>query len=247
MLEYSIDDKYLLPKTGSLGTQTKYFKDNYFYKINKVGNESVSERLCTLLLDCTDLHHVKYEECRINNKLGCRSKNFKRGSESLITLETLHILNESSNFDTAIRTFRTVKERYNYTLKFIKEVTGLDATEYLDGLICLDFITLNPDRHAGNIAFIKDERNKWSCAPIFDNGQSLGANWSITPPGEFKESRISSNFLSGSFSEQLTAVTKLIRINYTALYYMLESERNTRNKTILLDRLKINESLFKYI
>ena len=244
MLEVNIEPKYLLPSSRSLGTQRKYFKNNTYYKINKTGNESVSEHLVSLLLDCTDIKHVNYVECVINGKPGCYSFNFLKKNQKLVTLTNLYSGIKLSDLNTVLRTFNTIEERYDYVIDFVRSSTGLNIGYYLDMLLCLDFITLNPDRHFDNIALMYD--GEWQLAPIFDNGQSLGANWNITPPGEFIESSLFAATLSGSFNEQLRVTKNKLKINYTALFYKLKECRDTRNKQILIDRLVRYESLFKY-
>ena len=245
MLNFTIEPKYLITSSGSFGAQVKYLKDNVYYKVDSVGNEGVSERLCSILLDCTDVPHVKYEECYINNKHGCISENFMGSNDMLMTLSKLYMLKEGAEIETVLRTLSFVKDRYNFVINFVKGAISLDVTEYLDALLCLDFITLNPDRHCDNIAFTYDGTN-WNVAPIFDNGQALGANWSITPPGYFDEKKLFARTLSGSFNDQLLVTSTKLKINYTAVYDLLERERDTRNKSLLKQRLLEYERLFRY-
>ena len=73
---YTLSDKYKISTLSySDGEQTKYYRNGFYYKVDKSGNEGYVEYLVSLLLSCTSLSkndYVHYEYCRINNKLGCR-------------------------------------------------------------------------------------------------------------------------------------------------------------------------------
>lgn len=59
MNDYRIDDKYeYISRTVTDGTQRKYKKGAYFYKINKTGNEGYVEYLIYRLL-CKSWSYVK--------------------------------------------------------------------------------------------------------------------------------------------------------------------------------------------
>lgn len=73
------------------GNQIKFLKDEYWYKINDVGDEGLAEELTSVILSCSNMrNHVKYERCEINGKPGCRSKNFLGEGESFISLRRLY-------------------------------------------------------------------------------------------------------------------------------------------------------------
>ena len=94
MRSYRLSDKYKIATMGySDGEQNKYYRNGYYYKINKHGNEGYVDYLVSLFLSCTSLgeeEYVKYEYCKINDKLGCRSKSFLKEGEDFISASTLY-------------------------------------------------------------------------------------------------------------------------------------------------------------
>ena len=93
MFDVTLGNEYINQLDGtSEGTQLKYYKDKYWYKIDTCG-EGKAEYLVSKLLTFTDLpvdSYVLYEEGLINGKSGCRSYNFLKPGQDLITLERLH-------------------------------------------------------------------------------------------------------------------------------------------------------------
>lgn len=72
----------------------------------------------------------------------------------------------------------------------------------------------NPDRHFKNLGLIFGADNKYRMSPIFDNGQGLVQNYTITPPYldiEEKEQRISAATISGSFELQYNAIKNVYK------------------------------------
>ena len=71
---------------SSKGTQPKYYEDGYWYKVNNVGYEGLAERLASMLHSHSNIKNfVEYEQCMINGRPGCRSKNFVQENESFIS------------------------------------------------------------------------------------------------------------------------------------------------------------------
>lgn len=84
---YRIDNKYeYISRTVTDGTQRKYKKGEFFYKINKNGNEGYVEYLVYRLLCKSTIPKdmlVRYEYCRINDRLGPKAKKQKRLAETM--------------------------------------------------------------------------------------------------------------------------------------------------------------------
>ena len=89
MFDEEIDREYIVSQDGtSEGTQEKYFKDGFWYKLDKNGSEGLVEYLVSGLLSFSDLlpdEYVVYETGTINGRSGCRSRNFLKSGEELIT------------------------------------------------------------------------------------------------------------------------------------------------------------------
>lgn len=96
MKNYNLDEKYSFScKTVSKGMQKKYFKDGWYYKLDRGGREGVREWLTSCVLKCSSLtssDYVKYEACNINGKPGCRSYAFLKEGESFIPMCAMYIL-----------------------------------------------------------------------------------------------------------------------------------------------------------
>lgn len=248
MEEYNIDKKYrVYDKASSKGTQEKYFKDGYWYKIDN-GGEGLAEELTTKLLICSNISNfVEYERCKINGKNGCRSKNFLENGETFITFQRLYQSYIGGNLTDKIRTFPDTKERYEYLINFVKECTGLDCSNYLKNNFSLDLIIMNPDRHFHNLGIIQTNNGIYKEAPIFDNGQGLGMNYSITPPNmllEEKESLLAAATISGSFEAQVIAAGTTLKVDYEKLYEMLNDYPETLAREFLIYRLEKYKDLF---
>lgn len=94
--------------------------DNYWYKQNLKGYEGKSEELVSRLLDYTNIDdYVKYEECIINGVPGCRSKNFLRDGESLVTLTRLYNLTYGGDLKNKINTYSRLNDRIEYVIDFV--------------------------------------------------------------------------------------------------------------------------------
>ena len=248
MHEYILDNKYLyLSKTTTRGTQPKYKKNNFFYKQNKLGNEGFVEYLVSRLLKHSNLPHyafVDYEYCKINNVLGCKSKNFLNiSSEELITLETLYTrITGNTNLSNQLGVYNSAKERLDYVCKLVDRA-GMYVPifrDYLCLLCQLDMLILNTDRHWHNICLIYNNvLNRFRIAPIFDNGLSLSTD---------KNTFSSSCTLSGSFEDQVIAfgypVEPYFTLDYKSIYKDLD--RITKQYGLQPETLKLKEQLKQY-
>ena len=239
--EFDNSEEYkILSNSGSTGSQIKYFYQNKMYKLNMTGNEALAEYISSVLLSCSNASYVPYEKVTLNGKPACVSDNFLKSGESVVSLKSLYNMYTGKSLSEEIFKLRTVTERYDFVVDKVKEITGVDIAEYLNILLCLDYLLCNPDRHFGNIALITDGMN-FRPAPIFDNGQGLGCNYLITPQVLTIDecfTKLTACTLSGSFEQQLECLMyKGLKLNYTRLYKELSKLPVCRATEILVTRL----------
>ena len=157
MFDIILPEEYKTSTEGtSEGTQTKYFKDNIWYKEDSIGGEAACEYLATLFLDCTDLpydSYVRYEIGRINNQTGCKSESFLQEGEEFITLYRFYQTVEGRKLNLEINK-KPVQEQIEFILSYFQKMCDLDLTEYLSNILAIDRIILNEDRHFNNLGMI---------------------------------------------------------------------------------------------
>lgn len=178
--DYILSPQALVMVQGSSrGTQPKYYDNGYWYKANNLGYEGLAEALISKVLACSNVKEfVDYEACTINGRPGCRSKSFTGPTESFLSFQRIYEIYCGGNLLDAVHGLRTIAERIQFAVDFIKEYTGADCSEYLSQILTLDMLTLNTDRHFNNLGVIIDsEKNISRPAPIFDNGNSLLSDW----------------------------------------------------------------------
>lgn len=172
-------DALVYVEGSSKGTQPKYFDRGYWYKVNRLGYEGKAEYLISEVLECSNVtDYVTYEECTINGRLGCRSKNFLKENESFMSFQRVYELYTGADLTNQIYRIADTSERIEFVKGFIKEHTGVDCTNYLSQILTLDMLVLNTDRHFHNLGLVVDpDSNSYRPAPIFDNGNSLLSDW----------------------------------------------------------------------
>ena len=245
MKDYTLSTKALVMVSGSsAGTQPKYYEDGYWYKTNNNGYEGLAEYLVSLVLSCSDAkEYVMYEKCTINGKSGCRSKNFLREDETFISFQRLYDMYNGGNLSEAIMLKDSVEDRIDFTVQFIKDITGYDCYSYLSSILTLDYLTLNTDRHFHNLGLIGNGKTgEFRAAPIFDNGDSLLSNYEKFPADLSIEENIE-NVYSQPFSSNPGMQAKILgfglKINYEKLEDLLKEEPNSRALDVLKYQLKM--------
>lgn len=242
MLEVELGKEFRITARDSSGSQEKYYKDGYWYKVDTIGNESISEVILTKLLTASNVSNfVHYELCKINGKSGCRCESFLGDCEQFLSLDKLFRVVEHKDLSNVIFSFSNVVDRFNFLVNFVESFVGLDITDYLSTNIALDMLCVNPDRHFKNLGIIRCNEG-YRIAPIFDNGQSLGANWIITPP-VLEEAEVVDAIctctISGSPESQYTVAKHSVIIDYSKFYSLVDdSELESRNLRILKQQLR---------
>ena len=245
MINYKLSPKALVMIAGSSkGTQDKYYDNGYWYKVNTKGYESLAEYISTKILECSNVtDFVKYEKCTINNKPGCRSKNFLNVNESFISFQRLFDMYHGGDLMGIITPMDSADERVNYVKDFIYSSTNLDVSNYLSKIIALDMLILNTDRHFNNLGIIiNSETEECREAPIFDNGAALLSDFSKFDIEDSLEHNIEKAYavpFSSNFELQTRACGLSLELDYSMLNNVLDELPDSRARDVLeyqLDR-----------
>ena len=240
MFDEQIDKNYIIHLEGSSeGAQRKYFKENYWYKEDKAGHEGQVEFLVSNFLTFTSLdkeEYILYENGSINKKAGCRSKNFLNDGESFVTLYRLYYSEFGKNLASVSAHMPTMDERIEHTIQFIKDLAGIDITDYLRKTFTLDMITLNEDRHFNNLGLLEKDSH-FRQVPIFDNGNSLlttnvSVNWHF--PVEDNVKRVIARPFSGSHEKMFTYFGKGFDVDWDNFISWLHTQEDSKEKEVFL-------------
>ena len=249
MTDYLIGEDFRRTDIGfsSLGVESKYYKDGYWYKQDISGDEGLAEEVCSMILRHSNLEdYVEYEACTINGRPGCRSRNFLKDGETIVTFKRLYEIACGKDLTDYIYTIRDVTERIRYVIDFLKEYAEIDCTEYLRNILSFDMLVLNTDRHFHNLAVIRSGDRYRKC-PVFDNGASFLSNYCLFPPDEDLEEQIehaSAKPFSGSFEQQAVVLGTGIKLDYEAIYREMDHIRHTRLREVLEYQLKRYRTYF---
>ena len=245
MFDVTLGNEYISQLDGtSEGTQLKYYKDKYWYKIDTCG-EGKSEYLVSKLLTFSDLpedSYVLYEEGLINGKSGCRSYNFLKPGQDLITLERLHQYMTGRKLSAMKEEYEDMEHFIEYTLNVFLTQLSVDLFPYFQRIFSLDLVTLNEDRHFNNLAVIADRNSgKYISAPIFDNGRSLLCGCQGYREGlslEENVRRVTARPFSGSHQKQFDYFGKGFVLEYDKAVEWLKQEEPSLQRDVLLLRIK---------
>lgn len=161
--------------SGTAGSFLKSYDDSgrikIYYKLSDydqtkgiVGHECVNEIVVQRVLRILGIEHLEYRlihaQVRIDDKdyetWLCASEDYKRDGESKITLEDFYAMEKLEG---------------ESPLDFCKRM-GWERQIY--GMMVIDYLVLNRDRHGANIEVLRDGRTKEiRLAPLFDHGISL--------------------------------------------------------------------------
>ena len=147
------------------GKIKKYYKLSDYDIINGiVGHECVNEIIVGRLMDVFGIEHLQYRlihaSILINdNKIEtylCESDDFKERNEAKVALEDFYISEKNVN---------------ESPMDFCKR---MGWEEYIYGMLVVDFLISNRDRHGANIEVLRDRKSKsLQLAPLFDQGLSF--------------------------------------------------------------------------
>jgi len=176
--------------TSSKGNQPKYFYNNKWYKTDCLGYEGLTEVICSRLAEAVNFPYfaVKYRLCTLvtfyGDKTGCESDNFINENQNEYSLPRLIRKIYGTDTDEFLNNNMSCTEKIQIICDKISAVPGLsDFGNYLTAVLEFDRLVLNEDRHFHNILFLYDETaDRFSCAPLFDNGAAFMSDTSIDYP-----------------------------------------------------------------
>lgn len=220
----------------SSGLQPKYWSDGCsdLFKCDLgISPFGLVECLCSELLEYSTyggvpIPHVKYllseEETRKNGVVTVGSRNYCNDTFS------------EFSFSCLLRTY-TGESDIKSVIQFLKDIIHIDVTDYLCGVLLLDYLFINRDRHWKNLAILIDGQTI-TTAPVFDNALAFdGAN--IMSPNIVRDSM---EFLPFG-GDQIKSVLelsgeKVLRVNYSEFLRKSDFQYYTRfYKSYLVDRI----------
>lgn len=162
-----------------LGAQAKWSTNGIWYKRDLIGGEAVAETLVSLFLEsCVNIENfgskgLPFVPYRVSaeDKRICLSPNFLREGETFISL-----YDAMKSFKPKRSKHSDFKGKLEYIDSFYKRVLGHSCKRWLLGVLTLDVMFRNTDRHLSNLGFITDRQGNLRLAPIFDNGLALGVS-----------------------------------------------------------------------
>ena len=172
--------------TSSKGNQEKWYnaETNSWYKLDRVGFEALAEAVAgELLIKHSNIepelgykvvpYSIETVEVHRKERIACVSPNFLADGESIQT--AYHILKRilGADYQRILAEESTIQKRLSLIVDTVENATGLrDFGKYLALLFEVDALIANEDRHLNNIAVIECN-GKYSCCPIFDNGEGF--------------------------------------------------------------------------
>ena len=203
----------------SKGDQPKWLKNNFWYKADYMGYETLSEVLIAELLAQSNIReYVAYSPVLIQfdhkEVIGCKSANFRKSYEKLVPLEKLHRAYFGNGLSEKIASFYDPMDKIKYTVDFVEKITGLkNVGPYITMILELDAFFLNEDRHTNNLAVLRNENTKaFRLCPIFDNGLALLSDINDYPISDDIYgliSRVEAKPFDTSFNQQMEAAEEL--------------------------------------
>lgn len=244
------NDYAVYSETGSKGSQIKYCKNNFWYKQDSRCDEGIVECLVSEVLKHSSLaqkEYVIYEHGVVNNKHGCRSKDFtENGKYTFVTLEKAYSQLTGRSLTEKVRAMDVIEERRDFVLDFFRRYYEFDLTDYFNKVFTLDLITLNEDRHFNNLGvFLSDDGI--TNAPIFDNGLSLlNGNQSVNRHLSIDENvkRVITKPFAGSPERQYKLFSQGFSLDYNSLESALGEYPDSFYKSILLHQLERHKPAF---
>ncbi len=146
------------------GVKVFYKLSAYDYVNGIYGHECVNEIIADRLCSVFDIDHVPYRlihadvtvEDEVYDTYVCASDDFRANGEKKIAFDTF---------------FEKSKKDDENAIDFCDRM-GWRKT--IDGMLLLDYLILNRDRHGANIEVLKDSKQKKiRLAPLYDHGLSL--------------------------------------------------------------------------
>ena len=163
---------------------------------------------------CYETEQILYKHA---NFRGCKSQNFLKKGQQIITLERLYKSRYNRNFMQDVWKIEGTENRLRYVTTQVEKITGIrDFGKYMSKMLTIDAITLNEDRHFHNIAVILNADGKMSLCPFFDHGAGLLADTTLDYPMDVDTislmSDVKAKTICESFDDALNAAESLFGI-----------------------------------
>lgn len=250
MIELFDGDIHEEGRQSSKGNQLKWFSGDTWYKADYTGYEGLAEYVVSALLQksclaaddfvCYETEQISYHGKVFN---GCRSRNFLKTGEQLITLERLFQNQYGASLYRSLFQIEDVNERASFLVSQVEQMTGLrNFGVYLDRMLAIDAVFLNEDRHTHNIGVILKEDGSYRLCPYFDHGASLLSDTTLDYPigGDVYKliASVQSKTLSMDFQEQLDAVEDRYGIQMTFDFTKQDVRRVLQEEPYYPDEVK---------
>lgn len=198
-------------KSSTKGNQPKWCMDGFWYKADSYHcYQGLSEMIVSRLLEKSNYRDfVRYDLCHLElpmrNAIGCKSRDFLKKNQSIITLQRLLFVHFGIDFASKLREMEcSTKEKFDYLYGMLERIGVQGYREYFAAMFQIDSVCRNTDRHTNNIAFLV-ESGRIMPAPLFDFGESLYSDceyYSFSRDSETLIQMGGSKPLSLSFEEQ---------------------------------------------
>lgn len=140
-------------------------------KTDRSGELAVNELLASMLAQKIGLPHTDYKLGKDNDQMASFGKCFTSSNTEIV--HALDLFNEYGFTDTSYK----AEDYYNYTAKLISNMGVQGVQEYLDKMLCIDYVMCQKDRHYNNFGLIHNiDTDTWSMAPLYDSGDACYAN-----------------------------------------------------------------------
>lgn len=262
MVRLSESKRKNINRNSSKGNQLKWFDENIWYKADYLGYEALAEYIVSQLLKQTTIwKYVKYDivpiEYKGKNYIGCKSENFLKEDQELITLIKLFRKYKGIELQETIARME-LEERIRFVVEGVKEITGLDEFgKYLTMLLEMDTIFLNEDRHLNNIAVLQNADGTFEYCPVFDNGAALFSDTTLMfemgTPIEKCFRQIEAKPFNRSFEEQMFAAEELYGVQFMIWFTEKDVEEKLNSVRAFYSEKEIRrvietirEQLYKY-
>lgn len=159
----------------SLGNQSKYYKNGYWFKEDLMGYEGMAEEGVFDILRISTLEPKEFAVYECINGWGCKSLDFLKEGQRIITFSRL-FKTYGYNYEKELTAIKEPERQVYELIKRVKEFSGVDTEDYLRKVFTLDSFIFNEDRHLNNLSIILNGDTTFQLCPIFDNGLSLLAN-----------------------------------------------------------------------
>ncbi|MEE0955531.1 MAG: hypothetical protein U0L49_06885 [Eubacterium sp.] len=257
-------------RKSSKGNQLKWRTEGgIWYKADGNGYEGLAEYTVSKLLGMSSLsteEFVIYETDQIAYRKkqynGCRSRDFLKPGEQLITLERLFQKRYHASLYLSIFQIEGAANRLKFLVNQTEQMTGLSGFGiYMEKMLTIDAFFLNEDRHTHNIAVISMPDGNYRFCPFFDQGASLLSDTEMDYPmdGDIYEliDSVRSKTIAFGFDDQLDAADELygchlnFKFGKSDVKNILEQEPyypepvKRRVQNVILDRMRKYSYLFE--